>query len=120
MAVRLTGHGVERFETDRLTGRRLLPADQEFLAGLHADVTVMDLHDGPRSEAITERFVRSNIAHWRRYQFGLYIVSTIDDPDRPIGRAGLRWDRSLPDDATVDVNCVLVDYLSHVSEWRCC
>ena len=109
MDVRLTGHGVEQFESERLSGRRLLPADQDFLAELHADATVMDLHDGPRSTSITERFVRSNVAHWRRYRFGLYIVATLDEPDRPIGRAGLRWDRSLDGDPTVDVNCVLVE-----------
>ena len=109
MNVQLTGHGVEQFRGDRVAGRRLLPADLDFLADLHADAGVMAQHDGPRSAATTERFVRSNVAHWRRYQFGLYIVSRTEDPEQPIGRAGLRWNHAAGGEPTVDVNCVLVE-----------
>lgn len=67
----------------------------------------MALHAGPRSRSATEPFVRSNVAHWRHYQFGLYIVSLADEPDIPIGRAGIRWDTSIERGAAVDVSVVL-------------
>lgn len=105
--IQLTGHGVEQFSTSRLIGRRLLPADTDFLARLHADDEVMKLHGGSRSRAATEPFVRSNVAHWRHYQVGLYIISPAGRPDDPIGRAGLRWDRTIEGESSVDVSVVL-------------
>lgn len=91
MNVQLTGHEIEQFVTSRLVARRLLPADLDFLTALHAEAAVMATRGGVRSAASTEPFVRSNVAHWRRYQFGLYVISLADNPDEPIGRAGLRW-----------------------------
>lgn len=105
--IRLTGHGVEQFTTPRLVGRRLLPADLDFLVELHESPEVMETQGGVRSRASTEPFVRSNVAHWRHYQFGLYILSTIESPDDPIGRAGLRWDRATGDNPAVDLSVVL-------------
>lgn len=64
---------------------------------------------GPRTAASTEPFVRSNVAHWRYYQFGLYVLSPADDPDRPIGRAGLRWDRRDGETPSADVSVVLTE-----------
>lgn len=108
MEVRLTGHGLEQFTTPRLVGRRLLPADLDFLTDLHQDEEVMALHAGPRSRVATEPFVQANVAHWRHFQFGLYILSMADEPDVPIGRAGMRWDKSLEDGVAADVSVVLV------------
>lgn len=107
MDVRLIGHGVEQFRSPRLVGRRLLPADTDFLADLHQDEEVMALHAGPRSRAATEPFVRSNVAHWRHYQFGLYIIALADEPDVPIGRAGMRWDKTVGTGSAVDISVVL-------------
>ncbi len=107
MDIKLTGHGVEQFTTPRLVGRRLLPADTDFLVDLHRDEEVMALHAGPRSRDATEPFVRSNVAHWRHYQFGLYVISLADEPDVPIGRTGIRWDTSIETGAAVDVSVVL-------------
>ncbi len=105
----LTGHGVEQFSTPRLVGRRLLPADTDFLVGLHEQPSVMALHGGVRSRASTEPFVRSNVAHWRHFQFGLYVVSLVEDPDVVIGRAGLRWDPHAAPSAVVDLSVVLTE-----------
>ncbi len=105
--IQLTGHGVEQFSTPRLTGRRLLPADTDFLTELHADDEVMSFHGGPRSRTSTEPFVRSNVAHWRHHQVGLYVLSLAGEPDEPIGRAGLRWDRTVEDQPMVDVSVLL-------------
>jgi RimJ/RimL family protein N-acetyltransferase len=105
--IQLTGHGVEQFTTPRLVGRRLLPADTDFLAELHSDQDVMALHGGGRSRAATEPFIRSNVAHWRHYQVGLYVLSLAASPDDPIGRAGLRWDRTAADQPVIDVSVVL-------------
>lgn len=107
MDIQLTGHGVEQFSTSRLVGRRLLPADTDFLANLHNDDEVMALHGGPRSPATTQPFVQSNVAHWRRYQFGLYVISMGSEADVPVGRAGMRWDRTIDDGPAVDVSVVL-------------
>ncbi|MGH1488895.1 MAG: GNAT family N-acetyltransferase [Acidimicrobiales bacterium] len=105
--IQLTGHGVEQFSTLRLIGRRLLPADTDFLAELHSSDEVMELHGGQRSRATTEPFVQSNVAHWRQYQFGLYVISMASTPDDPIGRAGLRWDRTIDGGPAVDVSVLL-------------
>lgn len=107
MEVTLTGHGVEQFATERLIARRLLPADTDFLVDLHRSEDVMALHGGARSRATTEPFVRSNVAHWRHYQFGLYVISLAEDPDEPIGRAGIRWNRSGDEVPAVDVSVIL-------------
>lgn len=107
MDVKLTGHGVEQFTTPRLVGRRVLPADTDFLTELHLDEEIMFFHGGPRSRAATEPFVRSNVAHWRHYQFGLYVLSLAAEPDQPIGRAGLRWDPNQKPAPSVDVSVVL-------------
>ena len=88
-------------------GRRLLPADLDFLIELHESPEVMETQGGPRSRASTEPFVRSNVAHWRHYQFGLYIISLTESPDDPIGRAGLRWDRAAEESPAVDISVVL-------------
>lgn len=107
MDIRLTGHGVEQFATSRLVGRRLLPADTDFLTELHETEKVMSFHGGTRSRATTEPFVQSNVAHWRHYQFGLYMISLAEEPDEPIGRAGIRWDQAIGDRQVVDVSVVL-------------
>ncbi len=107
MKVDLKGHGVEQFETERLIGRRLMPTHLNFLSELHQDDDVMKIHGGKRSVGITERFVQSNAAHWRRFQFGLWIISRTDEPDVPIGRAGLRWDRVFDDSQACDISCIL-------------
>lgn len=107
MKVDLKGHGVEQFETERLVGRRLMPTHLDFLSDLHQDADVMKMHGGKRSAGITERFVQSNVAHWRRFQFGLWIISLSSEPDVPIGRAGLRWDRVFDDSQACDISCLL-------------
>ncbi len=105
--IQLTGHGVEQFSTPRLVGRRLLPADTDFLVGLHEQQAIMALHGGARSRASTEPFVRSNVAHWRHFQFGLYVISLVEEPDVAIGRAGLRWDPQAAPSTIVDLSVVL-------------
>lgn len=109
MDIQLTGHGVEQFSTPRIVGRRLLPADTNFLVGLHEQQTVMALHGGARSRAATEPFVRSNVAHWRHFQFGLYVISLVEEPDVAIGRAGLRWDPQATPSTIVDLSVVLAE-----------
>ena len=111
MDVRLTGHGLEEFATPRLVGRRLRPADMDFLTELHQDTEVMALHGGPRTRASTEPFARSNVAHWRHFQFGLYILAMASEPDVPIGRVGMRWDNSLGAGVAVDASVLVVKHM---------
>ncbi len=100
---------MQKFSTTGLIGRRVLANDVDFLVELHQSGNVMALHGGTRSPATTERFIGSNLAHWDRFRFGLYVISPRDEPDRPIGRAGLRWDRSVDGDPVVDVSAVLTE-----------
>lgn len=105
--VTLTGHEVEQFATPRVVGRRLLPADTDFLVDLHESEIVMDFHGGVRSRRTTEEFVQSNVAHWRHYQLGLYIISQTEEPDVPIGRAGLRRTEDADGQPVADLSVVL-------------
>jgi len=105
--ITLTGEGVEEFTTGRILGTRLSPAHTDFLVDLHLDTDVMAMHSGQRSRATTEHFVQSNEAHWTRFQFGLWVISLVDDPETAVGRVGLRWDVMFDGTRACDASCLL-------------
>jgi [ribosomal protein S5]-alanine N-acetyltransferase len=75
--------------TDRLNAERLRLDHVEELVDMHRDERVMATLGGPRSIADTERFVQTNLEHWRRTGFGLWIFRRSTD-GAFVGRAGLR------------------------------
>lgn len=68
----------------------------------------MARHGGPRSALATAPFVRANIAHWRLYHFGLYVLAVTERPDQPIGRAGLRLEQGA-NGSEADMSVVLTE-----------
>ena len=77
------------FATDHLTAERLRLDHLEELVDMHRDERIMATLGGPRSTADTERFVQTNLEHWRQNRFGLWIIRRSSD-GAFVGRAGLR------------------------------
>ena len=75
--------------TGRLNAERLRLDHLAELADMHRDEQIMATLGGPRSIAETERFVETNLEHWRRNGFGLWIFRRSSD-GAFVGRAGLR------------------------------
>jgi RimJ/RimL family protein N-acetyltransferase len=86
---------IERYETDRLTARRICWADFEDAQQLHSDALVARTlsADGlPLSEDTTRRMLRRAVVHWRTHGFGLWMFRSRESSDF-IGRGGLiRYD----------------------------
>jgi [ribosomal protein S5]-alanine N-acetyltransferase len=79
----------DELATDRLIAERLRLDHRDELVALHRDVRTMATLGGPRSIADTEKFVATNLDHWSRNGFGLWILRRSSD-DTFVGRAGLR------------------------------
>lgn len=79
----------DAFETDHLTAERLRQDHLDELVDMHRDERTMATLGGPRASADTERFLETNLEHWRRHGFGLWIVRRSSD-GAFVGRAGLR------------------------------
>ena len=75
--------------TDRLNGERLRLDHLDELVDMHRDERTMATLGGPRSIADTEGFVHTNLEHWRRRGFGLWMFRRSSD-GAFVGRAGLR------------------------------
>jgi hypothetical protein len=59
--------------TEHLNAERLRADHLEELVDLHRDERTMATLGGPRSIEDTERFLQTNLEHWRRNGFGLWI-----------------------------------------------
>jgi len=80
---------ISSFHTDRLVATRLDEADLGDLCRMHEDAEVMATLGGTRSEERTQRFLRTNVAHWDDHGFGLWVFR--DASTRTfVGRGGLR------------------------------
>jgi [ribosomal protein S5]-alanine N-acetyltransferase len=77
------------FTTDRLSAERLRVDHLDELVDMHRDERIMATLGGLRSAADTEKFLHTNLAHWRQHGFGLWIVRRSSD-GAFAGRAGLR------------------------------
>jgi ribosomal-protein-alanine N-acetyltransferase len=76
-------------DTERLSASRLRLDHLDELVDLHRDERTMATLGGPRSIADTERFVQTNLEHWQRNGFGLWMFRRNSD-GAFVGRAGLR------------------------------
>ena len=79
---------MDRFSTARLRAERLAPEHLDDLVALHQDPEVMTYVGGVRTAETTAAYLETNLAHWDRRGFGLFIIR--DGDGRFIGRAGLR------------------------------
>jgi RimJ/RimL family protein N-acetyltransferase len=77
------------FATERLSAERLRLDHLDELVDMHGDERIMATLGGARSAADTDKFVQTNLDHWRRNAFGLWILRRISD-GAFVGRAGLR------------------------------
>ena len=79
---------METFETSRLTAERLRADHGSFMAALHLDPEVSRFLGGVRPADETERYMATNLAHWERHGFGLWVLRTRDGAFA--GRAAIR------------------------------
>lgn len=77
------------FATSRLTGEPLEPHHYGEIFRMHQDARVMATLGGLRGEAESRAYLEFNLAHWRQYGFGLWIVRDRSD-GRIAGRAVIR------------------------------
>jgi RimJ/RimL family protein N-acetyltransferase len=78
----------DNFTTRRLAAERLREDHLADLVALHLDPEVSRYLGGIRSPEVTKAYVATNIAHWDRYGFGLWVLKT--RAGAFAGRAGLR------------------------------
>ena len=79
---------MDHFSTDRLTAERLNGSHLADLVALHLDAEVSRYLGGIRSAEVTKAYLATNIAHWERHGFGLWVLRTKDGAFS--GRAGIR------------------------------
>ncbi len=80
---------LEVFTTPRLRAERLRPHHVDEIRRMHVDERVMATLGGVRSEEQTQAYLRTNLAHWDRYGFGLWIVRAASG-GAVVGRAVVR------------------------------
>jgi [ribosomal protein S5]-alanine N-acetyltransferase len=79
---------MDRFATRRLSAERLRPSHLQEIQGMHEVPSVMASLGGVRSEDETRNFLATNLAHWERWGYGLWVFR--DQAGAFVGRAGLR------------------------------
>ncbi|MEM7223208.1 MAG: GNAT family N-acetyltransferase [Pseudomonadota bacterium] len=79
----------DRIETARLAAERLQRGHYDWIYALHQDAKVMATLGGLRSADETRRYLETNMAHWERHGFGLWILRD-QESGHFVGRAGLR------------------------------
>jgi RimJ/RimL family protein N-acetyltransferase len=79
---------MESFTTPRLSAEKLHESHLADLVELHTDHEVSRYLGGVRSPEATKTYLATNIEHWDRHGFGLWIVRTRSGAFA--GRAGIR------------------------------
>jgi RimJ/RimL family protein N-acetyltransferase len=79
---------MDHFSTHRLAAERLNETHLADLVALHLDPEVSRYLGGVRSAEVTKTYLATNMAHWDRHGFGLWILRTQDGAFA--GRAGIR------------------------------
>ncbi len=65
---------LDSFATARLLAEQLTSAHWLDLRRMDQDADMMAMLGGPRDEAGTRHYLESNLAHWTKYGFGLWIL----------------------------------------------
>ncbi len=79
---------MDRFSTARLAAERLHDGHLADLVVLHLDPEVSRYLGGVRSPEATRAYLTTNMAHWDRHGFGLWVLRT--RTGEFAGRAGIR------------------------------
>ncbi|MDN4999454.1 GNAT family N-acetyltransferase [Bradyrhizobium sp. GCM10027634] len=79
---------MDDFSTKRLTAERLREDHLADLVELHLDPEVSRFLGGVRPAEATRAYLATNMAHWDRHGFGLWVLRTGDGAFA--GRAGIR------------------------------
>jgi RimJ/RimL family protein N-acetyltransferase len=79
---------METFATSRLTAEKLHENHLADLVALHLDPEVSRFLGGVRSPETTREYLATNLAHWDRHGFGLWVIRTREGEFA--GRAGIR------------------------------
>jgi RimJ/RimL family protein N-acetyltransferase len=88
IATRAPSASMDHFSTTRLTAEQLNQDHLADLVALHLDPEVSRYLGGVRSAEVTKTYLATNIAHWDRHGFGLWVLRTKDGAFA--GRAGIR------------------------------
>src|SRR5262249_60824821 len=80
---------IDSFTTDRLAAERLRADHFENLCRMDGDARVMATLNGVRTAEQTRKYLDTNLAHWDRHGFGLWVFRDRAD-GRYAGRGGLR------------------------------
>lgn len=80
---------LDSFRTDRLVATRLHEADLNELFRMHQDANVMATMGGTRSYEATQQYLRTNLDHWDKHGFGIWIFRAASNRSF-VGRGGLR------------------------------
>ena len=83
---------METFRTRRLLAERLREKHLGEIRRMHQDPRVMATLGGLRSDEETARYLRDNLGHWDRYEYGIWAFTDRNN-GRFVGRAGLRNSR---------------------------
>jgi ribosomal-protein-alanine N-acetyltransferase len=94
-----------------LLGEPLEKKHLPFLVALHSDSTTMATTGGTRSPEQTEKYLETNITHWRHHGFGLWVFRC-QETGELVARGGLR--RVVVEER----NEVEIAYTVHASFWR--
>lgn len=79
---------MDYFQTARMRAERLRPDHLAELCAMHRDARVMATLGGVRSDEATRNFLATNLTHWERHGYGLWVLR--DEGGRFLGRAGIR------------------------------
>jgi len=101
---------MDRFSTRRLTAERLNESHLADLVALHLDPEVSRFLGGVRTPETTRTYLASNMAHWDRHGFGLWVFRT--QTGEFAGRAGIR--HIVLDDGAEDIE---IAYTLKRSAW---
>jgi [ribosomal protein S5]-alanine N-acetyltransferase len=96
----------EGIRATRLIGWPLVERDAECLCRMHADPKVMANLGGVRSEFESASWLQSNLDHWDRHGFGIWVFR-FESNQLFVGRGGLRC-VAVNGASEVELNCALL------------
>ncbi len=80
---------ISSFHTHRLVATRLQDTDLSELCRMDQDARVMATLGGTRTEERTRQYLRTNLDHWDKHGFGIWVFRAASDRSF-VGRGGLR------------------------------